>query len=131
MGYVAALCTCNCMWMLLLCIQSSEGSESCISFGRGIHSLNCADVYLGIKLKGHEVWSVASILMMLRNLRIIYLNLEPLRSTRECACMVLSQKTTIEVIMSFKGLTSFTLPYLEKWVTLTCVQMYLCICTRQ
>jgi len=49
---------------MLQCIQSSEGSESCISFGREIHSLHCAD-YLGIKLKGHEVQSVASALMML------------------------------------------------------------------
>jgi hypothetical protein len=102
--------------MLLLCIQSSKGSKSCISFGRGIHSLHCADVYLRIKLKGHEIQSVASALLMLRNLRVFYLKLEPLHSARECACMVLSQKTTVEVIMSFKSLTSFTLPYVERKV---------------
>jgi hypothetical protein len=101
------------------------GSESCISFVRGIHSLHCADVYLGIKLKVHEVQSVASALMM-RNLRVFYLKLEPLHSARECACMVLSQKTTIEV-MSFKGLTSFTLPYVERKVSCT----YMCTCTKQ
>jgi hypothetical protein len=108
MGYVAALCMCNCMWMLLLCFQSSEGSESYISFGRGIHSLHCADVYFGIKLNVHEVQSVISALMMPRNLKVFYLKLAPLHSARECGCMVLSQKTTVEV-MSFKGLTSFTL----------------------
>lgn len=90
------------MWTFLLCIQSSGGSESCISFVRGIHSLHCADVYLGIKLKGHEVQSVASTLVM-RKVRGFYLKLEPLHSARECACMVLSQKTTIGVICLSRG----------------------------
>jgi len=74
------------MWMFLFCIQSSGGSESCISFVRAIHLLHCTDVYLEVKLKGHEVQSVASTLMM-RNLRVFYLKLEPLYSARECACM--------------------------------------------
>lgn len=54
---------------MLLCIQSSEGSELCIRFGREIHSLHCTDVYVEIKLKGHEVQSVSSALMIVRNFR--------------------------------------------------------------
>jgi len=70
MVYVAALCTCNCLACVCCCYASSHlGGASRISFGRGIHSLHCADVDLGIKLKGHEVQSVASTLMILRNFK--------------------------------------------------------------
>ena len=57
-----------------MCIHSPETSESCIIFGRGVRSLHCADVYLGIQLKGHEVQSVAGALMMLRKLRVFAWN---------------------------------------------------------
>ena len=52
----------------MLCIHSNEVSELCVSFGTGVCSLHCADVYLGIKLNRHEVQSVVGALMMLRNL---------------------------------------------------------------
>ena len=123
MGYVAALCTCNCLACGCCCYVSDHlrGVSRRSRCGRGIHSVHCANVYLGIKLKGHEVQSVSCILMM--DIRVLCLKLEPLHSTKECACMVLSQKTTVEVTLSFKGLTGFTLPYVERKVGCT----YMCV----
>ena len=114
------------MWVLLLCIQSSEGSELCISFGRGIHSLHCADVYLGIKLKGHEVQSVASALMMLRNLRLF--NLKWAIAFRQGMCLYGFEPEDHNIShYVFKGLTSFTLPYLERKVGCTYMCTYVFI----
>jgi len=107
---------------MLLCIQSSEGSELCIRFGREIHSLHCTDVYLGIKLNGHEVQSVSSALMIWRNFRGFLLETGTIAFCLVMCLHGLGQKTTIEVIMSFKDLTSFTLPYVKRKVGCT----YMC-----
>jgi hypothetical protein len=123
MGYITALCTCNCLACGCCYYASSHlRGVSHIRFDRGIHSLYCANVYVDIKLKGHELQSVGSAVMMLRNLRVFYQKLEPLHSTKGCAFMVLNQKTTVEV-MSCKGVTSFKLPYVESKVGCT----YMCI----